>query len=119
MCSSDLLPAEIGVAGVDSALTAADGLLLDARTAEDYAAGHIPGALNLPAEKFDAAYPALKDTLESAPRLITYCDGGDCELSKQLGEVLKGQGFKRVQLFAGGINAWIEAEKPLREGKEP
>lgn len=113
------LPAEIGVAGVDSALAAADGLLLDARTAEDYEAGHIPGALNLPVEQFDAAYPALKDTLATASRLITYCDGGDCELSKQLGEVLKGQGFARVQLFAGGINAWLEAEKPLREGKEP
>jgi rhodanese-related sulfurtransferase len=113
------LPLEIGAAGVDSALADSSAIVLDARAPEDYVAGHLPGALNLPAEQFDRHYPALADTLKTAPRLIVYCDGGDCELSKQLGEALQGFGHGPVQLFTGGLEAWIEAGKALREGEEP
>jgi 3-mercaptopyruvate sulfurtransferase SseA len=75
--------------------------------------------LNLPAEAFDDAYSALADTLESAPRLIVYCDGGDCELSHDLALLLKENGHRAVQLFTGGVTGWTEAGKELKEGSEP
>ncbi len=116
------LPSEIGADEVEAAIAKQDSelvLIVDARAPEDYIAGHIPGALNLPSDQFDAAFPALSDTLSVASRLIVYCDGGDCELSHDLATQLKERGFKAVQLFTGGINGWIEAGKTVKEGKEP
>jgi len=113
------LPSQVDAEAVERAIAADSALVLDARVPEDYAAGHIPGALNLPAEGFEVAYPSLADTLSTAARLIVYCDGGDCELSHDLASLLKEQGHPAVQLFTGGISGWIEAGKELKEGREP
>lgn len=116
------LPNEVDAAEVEAAIAAADSLgvlVLDARAPEDYASGHIPGALNLSSDHFDAAYSALADTLSDASRLIVYCDGGDCELSHDLATLLKERGHKVVQLFPAGIAGWAEAGKEIKEGSEP
>jgi rhodanese-related sulfurtransferase len=114
--------AEASPAGADTSLAkalAANATLLDARTADVYAAGHIPGALNLPAADFEAVYPGLKAEIAAASLLVVYCDGGDCELSHDLAAVLKDLGHGPVQLFAGGFDAWMEAGNDMREGPEP
>jgi len=109
-------------AGADTSLAAAlaaGAVLLDARTADVYAAGHIPGALNLPAAEFDQAYPGLKSRIKAASLLVVYCDGGDCELSHDLAGMLKDMGHGPIQLFPGGFDAWMEAGHDMREGPEP
>lgn len=115
------LPAVIELADLKTALAEGDSLLvlLDARAADAYAAGHLPGALSLPAEALDASYPPLKEQLTAANRIIVYCDGGDCELSHDLANALKGMGHTRVQLFAGGVNAWMENGGTLTTGEKP
>ena len=115
------LPPVSELADVQAAVASGDSTLasLDARLHEDYVAGHLPGALNLPVENLDESYAPLKDQLARMDRIIVYCDGGDCELSHDLAEALKGFGHKRVQLFAGGIAAWIEAGEKLTEGEQP
>jgi rhodanese-related sulfurtransferase len=115
------LPAVVELADVQAAIASGDSLLavLDARLHADYVAGHLPGALSLPVETLDESYPPLADRLKATNRIIVYCDGGDCELSHDLAEALKGFGHERVQLFAGGIAAWIEAGEVLTEGEKP
>jgi rhodanese-related sulfurtransferase len=115
------LPPVVELADVKAAIASGDSLLavLDARLPEDYAGGHLPGALNLSVDNLDEFYAPLKAKLERTNRIIVYCDGGDCELSHDLAEALKGYGHKRVQLFAGGIAAWTEAGEKLTEGAEP
>jgi len=115
------LPPVIELADVKTAIAANDSLLavLDARAPDAYAEGHLPGALNLSVENIDEFYPPLKDTLAKKNRIIVYCDGGDCELSHDLAEALKSFGYKRVQLFAGGVTAWTEAGEKLTAGTEP
>lgn len=113
--------AEASPAGADTSLAAAlaANILLDARSTDVYAAGHIPGALNLPAADFEGVYPGLKAKIAAASLLVVYCDGGDCELSHDLAAVLKDLGHGPVQLFAGGFDAWMEAGNDMREGPEP
>jgi rhodanese-related sulfurtransferase len=115
------LPPVIELADVKKAIASADTMLvvLDARAKDAYVEGHLPGALNLPVENLDEFYPPLKKTLEAKNHIIVYCDGGDCELSHDLAEALKGYGYKRVQLFAGGVAAWTEAGEKLKPGEEP
>ena len=62
----------------------ADGaaVFLDARTAAEYAEGHIAGAVNVP---FDDVFkhPELLKSVDAKGRpVVTYCGGGDCELSR-------------------------------------
>lgn len=102
-----------------AAALAAGAVLLDARAADVYAAGHIPGALNLPTAEFDQAYPGLKARIAAASLLVVYCDGGDCELSHDLAGMLKDLGHGPIQLFPGGFDAWMEAGYDMREGPQP
>ncbi|PHM58491.1 ArsR/SmtB family transcription factor [Xenorhabdus sp. KK7.4] len=72
-------------------------LLLDVRSEEDYAAGHIPGAINIPTE-------TLEHHLEELPRnqdILAYCGGRYCVLSVQAVSLLRSEGFKALRVGEG------------------
>ncbi|RKY21410.1 MAG: hypothetical protein DRQ55_04565 [Planctomycetota bacterium] len=95
-------------------------LLVDARRADQFAEGHLPGAVHL-----DPFYPdeGLNDVLllmPAAQRIIVYCLGGECEDSESAALLLKQFGASPEQLavYAGGISAWRAAGLPL-EAEQP
>ena len=91
-------------------------LILDARDAEEYAEGHVPGARNLTYEQA-ATDPALLEALDSGGRpIIVYCGGGECEVSLRLADELIGSGFTRVAVYLGGYPEWHDAGKPVERG---
>ncbi|MCJ7750446.1 MAG: rhodanese-like domain-containing protein [Armatimonadetes bacterium] len=113
-----------GIRGVDlpEALSAFDedaALFLDARSPEDYAEGHVPGALSLPAYEFDAQFPEIADRVEEAQSIIVYCDGVECSDSIHVAERLVEYGFPDVSVFESGWRAWAESGAPVSEGVEP
>jgi rhodanese-related sulfurtransferase len=84
-------------------LKPADVLVLDVRSAEAYAEGHIPGALSLP-------LPELAGKLATLPKdktLVTYCGNITCALAPKAALVLAEKGFKVMELF-GGLQTWQE-----------
>jgi rhodanese-related sulfurtransferase len=105
---------------VIKALHDANGaLFLDARSAEEYAAGHIPGAISMP---FDDVFkkPDLAKNLDDKGKpIVTYCDGGDCELSKDLAFSLIDNGHKKVVFFKDGLPGWKSAGNPVNTGSQP
>ena len=75
--------------------------VVDVRTAEEYAQGHIPGALLLPNETIGTEKPAqLPDT---GAEIQVYCRSG--RRSKQAAEKLVAMGYTAVYDF-GGIIDW-------------
>ena len=74
----------------------ADAILADVRTPEEYAVGHIPGAVNWPLERL-----TLLDIPEGVP-ILTYCHSGS--RSARAAAWLAGQGFDAVNI--GGILDW-------------
>jgi rhodanese-related sulfurtransferase len=92
-------------------------LFVDARDPDFFKAGHIPGAVNLPVEDFDRVFPTIKEELMAAPRIITYCDGANCEMSVELTEKLLFAGVEYVGIFTGGIQQWKAAGQPV--AREP
>lgn len=82
-----------------------DLFLVDVRTAEEYAAGHLPDVdrnLNVGSKSFFKDYQSLpKDKL-----IALYCKGGG--RSKQVAGVLAGNGYRVVEL-AVGYDGWVKA----------
>ncbi len=87
-------------------------LFLDARPAEEFNKGHILNARSLP---WDGAEQQVFNVIGALPdnaRIVTYCDGVTCNLSKDLAQLLKSLGFTRVQVLVNGWTVWHDAGLP-------
>ena len=92
---------------------------LDARAPADYAAGHIAGAYNLPAEDFDARYPQIAPLLTPETTIVTYCDGLQCDLSHHLTDRLRQLHYENVRVLQNGWTVWRAAGLTTRTGNQP
>lgn len=86
----------------------ADKFLVDVRTPEEFAEGHIKGALNLNYLDPDFA-GQWKDMDREAP-VYLYCRYG--KRSAKAAKVLDSLGFKQIYNLEGGFLAWEKANKP-------
>ena len=71
--------------------------LLDVRDADEFALGHLPGAINVPLARLDAALARLPP--EHA--VIAYCRGPYCLLSYEAVAALRSKGFDAYRLEEG------------------
>ena len=88
-------------------------IFIDARDSDEYAEGHIPGAINLPFEEWDDYWEEVEPFIKPEDKIVCYCDGLDCELSLFAARELKAIGYPNSYIFFGGINKWLEHELPL------
>lgn len=75
-------------------ITRDDVQLLDVRPQEEFAAGHIKGAINIPADELKKA---LKQ-LDPAKDIIVYCRGHLCALTNQAAHLLNKSGYHAYSL---------------------
>lgn len=94
-------------------------LFIDARSYEDYIAGHIKGALNLPDHQFDEWIDDFLSRTDTDIEIITYCDGEDCFLGHDVAEKLYQSGFERVSCLVNGWTEWQESASPVVSQKIP
>jgi rhodanese-related sulfurtransferase len=91
-------------------------VLIDARSAEDAASGHVVGAVSMPAGSIKAALKSLPDAKLKAP-LIVY-DGRGGEQATSVAKALVQAGQQNVLVLNGGLVGWqaagyaIESDKP-------
>ena len=83
--------------------------LLDVRTPQEFAEGHIPGAINID-WKADGFLEAAKAALEAVRPVLVYCRSG--RRSAEAAAAMEGIGFK-VYNLKGGIIAWKDADMPI------
>ena len=76
-------------------------VVVDVRRVDEYAAGHIPGAILIPNEDIDATPPAALPDLDQI--ILIYCRSGN--RSKQASQKLADMGYTHVYEF-GGIITW-------------
>jgi rhodanese-related sulfurtransferase/DNA-binding HxlR family transcriptional regulator len=87
--------------------------VLDVRPAEEYAAGHIPGAINVPVEKLESFLSRLPKRKE----VVAYCRGPYCLMSFEAVEKLRKHGL-RARRLEHGLPEWRAAGLPVvRESK--
>jgi phage shock protein E len=80
--------------------------LIDVRTAEEFASGHIPGALNIPVQELEQR---LGEVASDQP-VVLYCRSGN--RSAQAAQILGDAGYGQIYDL-GGIAAWQQAGLPI------
>lgn len=83
--------------------------ILDVRTPEEFAAGHVPGAINIPYTELEERYSELE--LEGSDELVVYCQSGRRAAIAEA--ALSELGFTNVRDLDGHIAAWKQAQRPL------
>lgn len=89
----------------------ADGsvTVLDVRPADEYAAGHIPGALNATVTEIEG----IVATLDPSAEIVAYCRGPYCVYAHQAVAALRKYGFNARRL-EGGFPEWREDGRAIR-----
>lgn len=99
---------EITRAQLAERLAAGDVIVLDVRSATEFAAGHIAGARSIPVEQ-------LADSVRDIPRdadVVAYCRGPFCVMADDAVRLLRRRG-RRARRLTDGFPEWRRAQLPV------
>ncbi len=88
-------------------LLGTDTVLIDARYARDYEAGHLEGAISLPVDANDAEYRSLTAKIKKSSAITVYCKSSKCKFAESVSLRLLQDGFFDVSIFKGGWAEWV------------
>ncbi len=91
-----------------------DAIVLDIRSADAFARGHIVNAKNIPNDQLDAKLDQL-ERYKSTP-IVAVCDAG--VTTTGVVNKLRGAGFESVFGLKGGMSGWGQAGLPVVTGKK-
>jgi len=90
-----------------------DVVLLDARPAAEYRAGHLPGAVSIPVEEIEQHLSELPPNKE----VVAYCRGPYCVMALDAVRKLRASG-RKARRFAEGYPEWRAAGLPTEASVE-
>jgi ArsR family transcriptional regulator len=85
--------------------------VLDVRPPDEFARGHVPGALNIPLKELERRL----DELPSDREIVAYCRGAWCVLAFEAVAALRQRGFEARRL-EDGLPEWRAAKLPVATG---
>ncbi len=91
-----------------------DAVIVDLRSSDAHARGHIVNARSIPSDELEAKLSTLTEH-KSTP-VIAVCDSGIS--STRAVNTLRQQGFESVYGLKGGMNGWSQAGLPVVTGKK-
>jgi len=86
-----------------------DFMIIDLRTAAEFASGHIENAVNI--DYYAADFQSQLDALNKDGLYLIYCQSGGRSASTMT--IMESLGFKEVYQIEGGLDAWILASYPV------
>jgi rhodanese-related sulfurtransferase len=93
----------------------AHALILDVRTPEEYANGHVPGARNIPYDQLPDRLGELGDDRDR--NVVVYCESG--RRAGMAESALLAAGFTSLHHLEGDMKAWREAGRPTQAEGAP
>lgn len=88
-----------------------DVLWVDARRADAFAAGHIPGAVPLREDAWEDLLPGFIEAWRPGRHVVVYCDGGGCAAARSVADRLRREfALDDVVYLEGGWEAWQRAQ---------
>jgi rhodanese-related sulfurtransferase len=107
---------EVSVAEADKAIAEAD-VLVDVREADEFAAGHLAGAMHVSRGLLEFKFTANPALQARDLKVVLYCKtSGRAALAAS---TLQEMGYLDVQSIAGGFDAWVVAGKPVVKPETP
>lgn len=107
---------EISPQEAEAAILLAD-VLIDVREADEYAAGHLPGAVLLPRGLLEFKLSGTPTLASRDLKVVLYCKtSGRAALAAQ---TMHSMGYLNVQSIAGGFDAWVAAGKAVIKPEQP
>jgi rhodanese-related sulfurtransferase len=107
---------EVAIDDAERAIGDAD-VLLDVREADEYAAGHLPGAIHIARGMLEFKLSASPELSARDLKIVLYCKtSGRAALAA---DTLRGMGYLRVKSIAGGFDAWRAAGKTVVKPAQP
>jgi len=91
-----------------------DAVVIDLRTVDAYAKGHIVSARNIPSDELEGRISSL-ESIKAKP-VVAVCESGIS--STKAVNTLKMAGFESVYGLQGGMSAWTQAGLPVVTGKK-
>ena len=88
-------------------------VILDTRPPNEFAAGHIPGAVSIPVDELQRRLR----TLSREKEYVAYCRGPYCVYADRAVELLQKSG-RRARRLAGGLPEWRAAGYPVDQGSQ-
>jgi rhodanese-related sulfurtransferase len=90
-------------------------VILDVRSAEEFAAGHVPEARNIPHDQVAARLAELAPLHRKT--VVLYCRSG--RRSGIAAKILRDAGFTDLRQLEGDFPAWEAEQRPVERGSKP
>ena len=101
---------ELSPDAAEQAIRDAD-VLIDVRETEEFAAGHVPGAVHMSRGMLEFKLSSTPELTSRDIRIVLYCKtSGRAALAAC---ALHDMGYLDVKSIAGGFDAWVGAGKPV------
>ena len=86
-------------------------VILDVRTPEEFAQGHVPGAKNIPHDQL--ANRIAEIVSDKNKEIVLYCRSG--RRAGMAADTLKENGFEKLLHLEGDMLKWTEANRPVEK----
>jgi len=107
---------EVALANAEQAVRDAD-LVLDVREPDEYAAGHLPGAVSVPRGLLEFKLSGTPGMRARDMKVVVYCkSGGRAALAAAS---MQDMGYLHVVSLAGGFDGWLSAGYPVTRPEQP
>lgn len=94
-------------------------IFIDGREPHEFAEGHIKGAVNISYKEFIEKTPEEKlkmmGELDKEKTIVSYCGGGDCEISIDNAYEMAKIGYNDIKIYLGGYLEWNELGYPVNK----
>jgi rhodanese-related sulfurtransferase len=110
------LTRELPIDQIEPVMREAD-VVLDVREADEFSAGHVPGAIHASRGMLEFKLSASPDWSRRDLKVVLYCKtSGRAALAAA---AMKDMGYLNVTSMAGGFDAWVAAGKPVAKPQQP
>jgi rhodanese-related sulfurtransferase len=89
-----------------------NAMWVDARPDEEFARDHVPGALSLNEDDWNASLPQFLAAWSPEKSVVVYCSAESCNAARDVARRLRDEAqLKKVFVLEGGWEAWLKKNK--------